>query len=148
VNTHKILGLTFDTKLTWNKHIEETKAKGMKKLNIIRCLAGTTWRADQKVLLNAYKALVESTIRYGETAYGSATKKTLLQLETVQTTGARTALGAFRVTRNTDLLKEAGMTLKHMRQHNTVFFFIMQGDRHNLSSLRPEKIFCEITHKL
>jgi hypothetical protein len=22
-------------------------------------------------------------------------------------------------------------------------FFLMQGDRHNLSSLRPEKIFCE-----
>jgi hypothetical protein len=78
VNTNKILSLTFDSKLTWNKHIEETKAKGMQKLNIIRYLAGTTWVADQKILLNAYKAI--------ETAYGSAINKTLLQLETVQST--------------------------------------------------------------
>jgi hypothetical protein len=35
-----------------------------------------------------------------------------------------------------------------MRSVYFEFFFIMQGDRHNLSSLRPEKIFCEITHKL
>jgi hypothetical protein len=129
--------LNAKTKLTWTKHIEETKTKRMKKPNIIRCLAGTKWGADQKILLNAYKAIVESTIRYGETAYGSATNKTLLKLETVQTTGARTALGTFRVTRNTELLKEAGMsTLQHLRQQNIVKTAIktMTKPNHTLTS--------------
>jgi ribonuclease HI len=108
-NTLKILGLTWDRRLKWECHIKNVKARALTRMNIIRCLAGTEWGADQEVLLSAHRAIVESTIRYGETAYGSASPAILKLLDPVQTTGLRIALGAFRITRNEALIKEAGV---------------------------------------
>jgi Reverse transcriptase (RNA-dependent DNA polymerase) len=39
----KILGLTFDHRLNWNAHIKDAKIRAKKRLNILRCLAGTEW---------------------------------------------------------------------------------------------------------
>jgi hypothetical protein len=52
-NTHKILGITFDNRLTWKAHITEAKAKAKaaKRMYVLRSLAGTNWRADQGMLL-------------------------------------------------------------------------------------------------
>jgi hypothetical protein len=70
----KILCLTFDYRLNWNAHIKDAKIRAKKRLNILRCLAGTEWGADRDVLLRTHNAVVLSALRYGETAYGSATK--------------------------------------------------------------------------
>jgi Reverse transcriptase (RNA-dependent DNA polymerase) len=40
---HPILGLIFDTKLSWKIHLKEVKQKAEKKLSILKYLAGTTW---------------------------------------------------------------------------------------------------------
>jgi hypothetical protein len=47
VRQHRILGLTFDTKMNWLEHIKNTKARAKRKINIIKCLAHTTWGANQ-----------------------------------------------------------------------------------------------------
>jgi Reverse transcriptase (RNA-dependent DNA polymerase)/RNase H len=120
VKTHRILGLTFDWRLTWEAHLKDAKSKGMQRLNIIRCLAGTRWGGDQHTLLSAHRAIVESVIRYGESAYGSASHAELNKLETVQNFGIRAAIGAFRVTRTTKLLEEVGQqTLQQKRDNAT-----------------------------
>jgi hypothetical protein len=87
---------------------EGSQKKGMQRLNIIRCLAGTRWGGDQVTLLNAHRAIVEAAIRYGETAYRSAIQALLRKMEPVQNAGIRAAIGAFKITRTTVLLEEAG----------------------------------------
>jgi hypothetical protein len=42
-NTQKILGITFDNRVTWKAHI--TEAKAAKRMNVLRNLAGTSWSA-------------------------------------------------------------------------------------------------------
>jgi hypothetical protein len=90
----KILGLTFECQLTWNTHIKDAKTRAKKRLNILRFLAGTDWGVDRDVLLRIHSAVVLSALRYGETAYGSATKKKLKDLEPVHITGVRISIGA------------------------------------------------------
>jgi hypothetical protein len=40
-NTHKILAITFDNRLTWKAHITEAKAKAAKRMKDLRSSAGT-----------------------------------------------------------------------------------------------------------
>ena len=48
----KILGLIFDTKLTWIPHLNYLKTDCNKRLNIIRTLSKKNWGADQKLLIS------------------------------------------------------------------------------------------------
>jgi hypothetical protein len=59
---HKILGMIFDDKLQWGKHVKHVKARTIKQLNLLKCLSGLRWGADQDILL---KALIVSVIEYG-----------------------------------------------------------------------------------
>jgi hypothetical protein len=79
----KILGLTFDGRLTWQIHVRDAKIKAKKRLNILRWLTGTEWGADRVVFLRTHSAVILAILRYGETAYGSGRDKMLQQLESV-----------------------------------------------------------------
>jgi hypothetical protein len=81
VRQHKIFGLIFDTRMNTNEHILSTKAE---KINIFGCLDHTKWGSDQANLLRIRKMILLSTIRYGEEAYGSASKAVLKKLEPTQ----------------------------------------------------------------
>jgi hypothetical protein len=71
-DTHKILRLTFDSRLTWKAHINETKAKSFIRINLLKCLAGIKWGADQEMLLRVHEMMVLSALKYGSAAYWSA----------------------------------------------------------------------------
>jgi hypothetical protein len=102
----KILGLTFNHRLSGNTHIKDVKIRAKKRLNILRCLAGTEWGADRDLLLRTHNAIVLSALRYGETVYGSATEKKLEDLEPVHNAGVRISIGAHCTTRVSEMLKE------------------------------------------
>jgi hypothetical protein len=90
--------------------------KQKQKKNIIKCLAHTKWGADQENLLIIHKMVILSTLRYGEEAYGSASKSVLIKLEPTHNRGIRLALGVFAVRRTENALREAGVsTLADMR---------------------------------
>ena len=94
---HKFLGLIFDCPtLTWRPHILGLVEDCAKRLNLMRCCAGSSWGGDRKTLLLLYKSLIRSKIDYGSQAYGSACKTLLSKLEVVQNAALRIALGALR----------------------------------------------------
>ena len=68
----KILGILFDSKLSFIPHITSLKSRCTKSLDLIKVLPNTTWGADRKVLLRLYRALIRSKLDYGCSVYGSA----------------------------------------------------------------------------
>ena len=76
----KFLGLIWDTKLTFEPHIEYLKARCQKSINILKVLSRTEWGADQTTLLKLYRSLVRSKLDYGCLVYGSASKTALAKL--------------------------------------------------------------------
>ena len=78
VKEAKFLGLIWDTKLTFEPHIEYLKARCQKSLNVLKVLSRTEWGADQTTLLKLYRSLVRSKLDYGCLVYGSASKTALM----------------------------------------------------------------------
>ncbi|XP_072402517.1 uncharacterized protein [Diabrotica undecimpunctata] len=64
IDHHKVLGLTFDSRLTWNTHIQETKGNCLKNINILKSLAHFHRGADEEVLLTVYRSIIRSKIDY------------------------------------------------------------------------------------
>jgi hypothetical protein len=107
-DTHKILGLTFDSRLTWKAHINETRAKVFRRINLLKCLARMKWGAEQGMLIWLHEIMVLSVLEYGSAAYGSASNTYLKRLEPVHNKGLRIALGAFCVCRTENIMCVSG----------------------------------------
>ncbi|XP_043264231.1 uncharacterized protein LOC122404362, partial [Colletes gigas] len=106
VNQVKILGLMFDSKLTWIPHIKQIKETCA---NIMKAIASKTWGADFKILISTYKALIRSKLDYGSVVYSPAKLTTLKKLETIKNSAARIATGAFCTSPVVGLLSEANL---------------------------------------
>ena len=65
------LGITFDPRLTCKHQIEKAQTKGIKRLSILKKLAGTQWGANADILKKTYKGYVRPTPEYGMSAWGS-----------------------------------------------------------------------------
>ena len=96
VKEAKLLGLIWDTKLTFEPHIKYLKARCKKSLNILKVLSRTEWGADRTTLLKLYRSLVRSKLDYGYIVYGSASKTALAKLDPVHKQGLHLSLGAIR----------------------------------------------------
>jgi|UniRef100_A0A2S2R3P2 hypothetical protein len=117
VNNIKILGMTFDNKLNWNKHFSVLKTNTSKTTNIIKILANNKWGAQSKILHNVYKTLIRSKIEYGAIIYGSAKSTSLEKLETIQNNNLRLITGAFKSSPIKSLLCITGeISLKKRRK--------------------------------
>ena len=114
---HKFLGLLLDgPRLTWDHHIQYLVTSSLKRLNIMKSLAGVKWGADRRTLLHFYCTYIRSRLDYGCEVYGAASPSILQKLDTIQNTAMRIALGAFRSSPITALQAETSLTsLSHRR---------------------------------
>ena len=92
----KFLGMTFDSKLTWAKHIDILQCKVKKTLNLLKVVSGFEWGADKKSLLRLYDALCRSKLDYGCQIYSSACNSKLNDLNVAHNMGLRICSGAYR----------------------------------------------------
>ena len=65
----KILGLTLDPKLTYNKHIEITTIKAHKTIHILKALSSTTWGKQKETIIATYKAITRPILEYVSTIW-------------------------------------------------------------------------------
>ena len=56
----QFLEMTLDSRMNWEEHIDKTRAKPKRALNIIRIVAGKKWGADRKTLKKLYSAICRS----------------------------------------------------------------------------------------
>ena len=54
----KFLGIVFDSRLTWNDHVNYVVEKCKKRLNLLRAISGNSWGANKKTLLMIYPCSV------------------------------------------------------------------------------------------
>ncbi|KAL1446382.1 hypothetical protein WDU94_000026 [Cyamophila willieti] len=113
----KWLGLHFDAKLSWEKHIRETKIKGMKAMNIMKILSNRNWGIRRNVLLRLYNAFVLPILDYGSIVFGSANTSVLDKLNVVQNTALRLVSGALRTSPIPSLLAECGQAPLSVRRN-------------------------------
>ncbi|KAG1676583.1 RNA-directed DNA polymerase from mobile element jockey [Nymphon striatum] len=116
VNSTRFLGLIFDKKLNFLKHMQVLKSKCLRALNLLRILSNTNWGADRKVMLRFYRSLIRSKLDYGSVVYGSARKSYLRVLDPVHNQGLRLSLGAFRTTPAESLYVEAHEPSLYLRR--------------------------------
>ena len=76
----RYLGITFDPRLTWKKHLEETQTKGVRRTALLKKLAGTTWGANQAVLKGTYVGYTRPAIEYGIAVWGTTAKSNLKKM--------------------------------------------------------------------
>ena len=116
-NKIKYLGMTLDSKLTWEDHIQDLKERSHQRLNILRNVSKRKWGADRKTLRILYKAIVQSPIDYASFLYGTAANTHLDTINKIQYEGIRIITGALRCTRREALEVDAHILPLDLRRH-------------------------------
>jgi len=64
-NSVKFLGIIFDSKLSWQQHINYIVDRCKPRLNLLRMLSGHTWGAGEQSQTPIYRSLIRSIMEYG-----------------------------------------------------------------------------------
>ncbi|XP_069365327.1 uncharacterized protein [Maniola hyperantus] len=82
----KILGLTIDEKLTFNKHVANTAVKALNIYKQLARTARTTWGLNPEVIRTIYVAVIEPIVMYAASVWAKAAEKITVQkqLNTIQ----------------------------------------------------------------
>lgn len=113
--TAKFLGVVFDSKLTWNAHINYIVEKCKRRLNLMRAVSGYTWGASKRTLMTIYRTLIRPVLEYGDIAFSTANKTPLAKLTSIQTEALRLCCGAAKGTPASALQNECGEIPLHLR---------------------------------
>ena len=143
VKNPKILGLTFDTKLNFGKHIKITKEKADNANKIVKTLTSTSWGKQKETLIATYKAIVRPILEYASPVWSqiiSATNRNKLQ--TTQNTALRIATGCTSDTNIQHLHAETKVLplLNHLNLHASNFYLNTLLPNHVVVSLHDSDL--------
>ena len=125
-HTHetKILGVTYNTSMSFAPHINNIVAKCRPRLNALRALTGTTFGQNKETLTLVYKQHIRSILNYASPAWAPVISDTQLRkLQTTQNTALRIILGSTQTTPINHLHAETKiLTIKqHLDMRGTQF---------------------------
>ena len=124
-----ILGVTFDSKLVWAKHISSVSKKAGQRLGAMRKVAS---KLDMKGRATIYKAQVRSIMEYACLSWMSASQTVLSQLDSIQ----RKALRIIGVNVADAAEKLAIDSLHHRRQVAATTVLYKMHTSHSPADLR------------
>lgn len=155
-NSVKLLGIFFDSRLTWKTHIDFLVKKSINSLNLMRSVSGTGWGANKNSLLTLYKSLILSSLDYCSFAFSECSTSLSHKLDTIQYKALLISTGAMKGTSLKALLGEcAELPLDLRRKKLTLSYLVkIDQDKRNLaSSILEDKKFhqlelkCKSTYK-
>ena len=139
MTTHpKILGLTLDPKLTYNRHIDLAATKARKTINILKVLTSTKWGKHKETILATYKAITRPVLEYASTIWSpNASEINIDKLQIVQNTALRIATGCTHDTNTQHLHDETNVLPihQHLQLHASQIRQIAQHPTHPLHKL-------------
>ena len=140
VDSHTHLGLTFNSRLTWDDHIDKICTKAHRRVDSLRRIR---FLVPRHVLENLYKSVIRSVLDYADVVYSGLSDTLAKKLEGVQRSAALVCTGAFRNTSHVLLLSELGWDelIQRREKHKVVLFHkIVNGlSPPYLQELLPEK---------
>lgn len=125
-HTHetKILGVTYNTSMSFAPHINNITIKCRPRLNTLRALTGSTFGQNKETLTIVFKQYIRSIIDYASPAWHPAISLTQInKLQTIQNTALRIILGSTQTTPIEHLHAETKiLTIKqHLDMRGTQF---------------------------
>ena len=107
VKSARFLGIEFDEKLNFSKHIDEVEARANKRLNVIRAV--TRAGVDKCVAMKLFKTYILPILEYGSLSFIAAPKLNLEKLQKIQNSAIRVCLKLPRYIRISLLHECAGL---------------------------------------
>lgn len=105
----KLLGITIDSRLTFNQHVVELRKDLINRCNLIKAICGRSDGADRTTLLRIFEAIVVSKIMYGAHFYFRGNEKQLKRIKPLYNQTIRRITGAFRTCPVASILAETGV---------------------------------------
>lgn len=136
VQTFKYLGILLDTRLTFHAHIEQLRTRCLQRMNILKCVSGSTWGADRKSLTLLYCSLIRSVLDYSATVISVVCATSRQRIESIQSMCLRIISGAFRTTPVTALQADIFLpSLENRRMYLLLrkYFQVMSMPNHPIS---------------
>jgi hypothetical protein len=141
VSSHKHLGLTLASNLTWSEHIN-TILKNVSPMSDV--LKKLKYTLDRRSLETIYYSFIRPKLEYASQIWDNCSQRDSLELEKFQLDLARTITGARKGTSHELLYNETNWcTLAERRHSNKLKYFIKIVNNEvpaYLSELLPEKI--------
>ena len=103
------LGVTLDTHLTWKTRLEVVAARSVRKLGLLKKLAGTAWGADTSILRTVYTGAVIPIMEYATTSWATASNANKSKHDNVQNVTLRAIVGAMKTTPIKEMEKRADL---------------------------------------
>lgn len=97
-NELKYLGVTFDNKLNWKKHMDKVTLRVSKRINVLKRLAGSKWGCAWSTLNLTYQKYILPVITYSCESPVTAQPHTLQVLQHAQNQTLRLITGAVKTT--------------------------------------------------
>ena len=118
VTAYKYLGITLDSQLKYDKHINKVISNVSGKLKQFRRMRGFL---SEKAAILVYKNMILPIIEYGDIFLSAASAANKRRLQTLQNKGLRCALNRGTETSTVDLHEEANLLmLKFRREQHTL----------------------------
>ena len=111
----EFLGITFDSRLTWEPQTRKIVAKAYKRLNLMRILSATSVKQNPDILAHIYKAIIRPIFEYSALSMISAANVHLNKLQLIQNQALRVVLGTPAYVSIKDLHDCSG--IKEMKAH-------------------------------
>jgi hypothetical protein len=121
VNTHKHLGITLSSNLSWSDHISEAVKHAHNRLNMLSFLK---YRLGRNTLLTMYQAFIRPILEYGNIVWCNLSNAESDLIESVQRRAGRIISGAIIRTPTNVVYNELGWeTLAERRKRNSLLCF-------------------------
>jgi ribonuclease HI len=150
MNSVKLLGVKFDSHMTWEPHIQYIVDKSKGSLNIMRCISGTSWGATKDILLTIYKSLILSHLDYCCFVYANCSKTNQKKLDSIQYKALILATGGMKGTALKALLGECGELPLHLRREKILINYLLKisnNPRNSAQKILMDKNYYQLEKK-
>ena len=116
VDNSTFLGVTLDTCLAWKTHLETVAARSVRKLGLLKKLAGSAWGADTNILRRVYTGAVCPIMEYATTSLAIASNANKSELDKFQHVALRTIISVMKTTPIKEMEKRADLEPLELRR--------------------------------
>ena len=138
VDSHKHLGITFNSTLSWNDHVDNIASKANRKIFV---MAKLKILLDRKTLLTMYTSFIRPSLEYGSIIWQSCTQGESDKLESIQTRAGKIITGGISRTKTALLYNELNIEPLETRRNRQLLLFFYKLMHNNLPQylheLRP-----------